>query len=206
LQAESNHGTVLPLKEFGAAAGREILEQIDRGHALRLLRLGKHGRPTAPPMPGLFYREAIAMNSALQTWTIERVDQLRRYVEAGFSCGQIAGEIGLSRNAVIGKIHRLGLWRGTDSTPRARTQRRRPAVLSQRRALAAAYASASTVDAEAAIDSAKRCSLFELTEGKCRWPLSDPGAKDFCFCGNDAVGGLSYCAGHARLAYRSAAR
>jgi GcrA cell cycle regulator len=145
------------------------------------------------------------MSSETQTWTTERVDQLRRYVEAGFSCGQIAGEIGLSRNAVIGKIHRLGLWRGTAHTPRVRV-RPRPAAFSQRRALAAAYASASMVGAAAAVDSAKRCSLLELAEGQCRWPISDPGAKDFCFCGNDAVGGLSYCVGHARLAYRSAAR
>jgi GcrA cell cycle regulator len=145
------------------------------------------------------------MSSETQTWTTERVDQLRRYVEAGFSCGQIAGEIGLSRNAVIGKIHRLGLWRGTAHTPRVRA-RPRPAVFSQRRALAAAYASASTAGTAAAVDSAKRCSLLDLTEGQCRWPISDPGAKDFCFCGNDAVGGLSYCVGHARLAYRSAAR
>jgi GcrA cell cycle regulator len=145
------------------------------------------------------------MSSETQTWTTERVDQLRRYVEAGFSCGQIAGEIGLSRNAVIGKIHRLGLWRGTAHTPRVRA-RPRPAVFSQRRAVAAAFASAPASGTEAAVDSAKRCSLLELVEGQCRWPISDPGAKDFCFCGNDAVGGLSYCVGHARLAYRSAAR
>jgi GcrA cell cycle regulator len=146
------------------------------------------------------------MNTQTQTWTTERVDQLRRYVEAGFSCGQIAGEIGLSRNAVIGKIHRLGLWRGTGHTPRPRTRPRPSVVFSQRRALQAAYAATCTAVAEAEIDSAKRCSLMELAQGQCRWPISDPGAKDFCFCGNDAVGGFSYCVGHARLAYRSAAR
>ena len=43
------------------------------------------------------------------TWTKERVDALRNYVDAGMSCSQIAGEIGVTRNAVIGKIHRLGL-------------------------------------------------------------------------------------------------
>jgi GcrA cell cycle regulator len=157
------------------------------------------------PVPGGPIEEAIPMSSETQTWTTERVDQLRRYVEAGFSCGQIAGEIGLSRNAVIGKIHRLGLWRGTSHTPRPRTQPRR-AVFSQRRALAAAYAATSTAGMEQVIDSAKRCSLLELTKGQCRWPISDPGAADFCFCGNDVVGGLSYCVGHARFAYRSAAR
>jgi GcrA cell cycle regulator len=147
------------------------------------------------------------MRSEMQTWTTERVDQLRRFVEAGFSCGQIAGEIGLTRNAVIGKIHRLGLWRRIDPALRAKTRPRRTAVLSQRRTLQVVFAAAAAAAAaDAAIDSAKRCSLLELAEGKCRWPISNPGAGDFCFCGNDAIDGLSYCVGHARLAYRSAAR
>lgn len=147
------------------------------------------------------------MNSETQTWTTERVDQLRRFVEAGFSCGQIAGEIGLTRNAVIGKIHRLGLWRRIDPALRAKARPRRAAVFSQRRTLQVMFAAAaSTAAADQAVDSAKRCSLLELAEGKCRWPISDPGTRDFCFCGNDAVGGLSYCVGHARLAYRGAAR
>jgi hypothetical protein len=37
---------------------------------------------------------------------------------------------------------------------------------------------------------------------KCRWPISNPGAEDFCFCGNEPVKGLPYCPGHARIAYR----
>lgn len=149
------------------------------------------------------------MNSETQTWTTERVDQLRRFVEAGFSCGQIAGEIGLTRNAVIGKIHRLGLWRRIDPALRAKTRPRRAAVFSQRRTLQVVFATAgaaSIAAADEAVDTTKRCSLLELAAGKCRWPINDPGANDFCFCGNEAVGGLSYCVGHARLAYRRAAR
>src|SRR5262245_41077484 len=45
-------------------------------------------------------------------WTTERVDQLRNCVIAGLTCSEIAGEIGVSRNAVIGKLHRLGLSTG----------------------------------------------------------------------------------------------
>ena len=50
------------------------------------------------------------------------------------------------------------------------------------------------------------CTLLELSQGKCRWPISNPGAQDFCFCGNEPVKGLPYCAGHARIAYRSVGR
>ena len=57
-------------------------------------------------------------------------------------------------------------------------------------------------DRGAGVESAQRCSLLELAGGRCRWPLSDPGKADFGFCGNDAIAGFSYCAGHARLAYR----
>jgi GcrA cell cycle regulator len=51
-----------------------------------------------------------------------------------------------------------------------------------------------------------RCSLFELSEQRCRWPISTPGAEDFCFCGNTPLEGAPYCAGHTRLAYRSGSR
>jgi hypothetical protein len=43
------------------------------------------------------------------------------------------------------------------------------------------------------------CTLLELSQGKCRWPISNPGAEDFCFCGNEPVKGLPYCLGHARI-------
>ncbi|TMJ74492.1 MAG: GcrA-like regulator [Alphaproteobacteria bacterium] len=49
------------------------------------------------------------------------------------------------------------------------------------------------------------CTLLELSQGKCRWPISNPGAEDFCFCGNEPVKGLPYCLGHARIAYRPTA-
>jgi GcrA cell cycle regulator len=48
------------------------------------------------------------------------------------------------------------------------------------------------------------CSLFELTKERCRWPISTPGAEDFCFCGSMPVEGLPYCASHSRMAYRVA--
>jgi GcrA cell cycle regulator len=145
-----------------------------------------------------------------QQWNEERVEQLRSCVSAGLTCSQIAKEIGVTRNAVIGKIHRLGLApgrrpaRAVDTT---RAERVRAGPLARRRMLRALLAEAPRVieqpTAEAAIvDSAQRCSLIELAPGKCRWPINDPGAADFGFCGNAAMSGLSYCTGHARMAYR----
>jgi len=148
------------------------------------------------------------------TWTAERIEQLRHYVVNGLTCSQIAAQIGVSRNAVIGKIHRLGLASGRPAATPARAcppRSRRPRAFTQRHMLRLIYAQAPGIaDAGetgvAPVESAQRCSLIELAQGKCRWPLSDPGAADFAFCGNEAAPGFSYCAGHARMAYRSPAQ
>jgi GcrA cell cycle regulator len=149
----------------------------------------------------------------LETWTPERVEQLRSCVVTGLTCSQIAAQIGVSRNAVIGKLHRLGLSSGRPPGGAARCcppRVARPRAPSQRRLLrlmwsngAPAAGSAASV---AAVDSAQPCSLLDLDRGKCRWPLEVSGAGDLTFCGNAAPDGISYCAGHARMAYRVPAR
>lgn len=143
------------------------------------------------------------------TWTSERIDLLKSYVAAGLSCAQIAGEIGVTRNAVIGKISRLGLSRGRRAAgPAERTgqQSRRRTTFNQRRILRVVYAEVSLPAEPESVASPDRCSLVELSPGKCRWPISNPDGHDFFFCANCSVPGLSYCAGHARLAYRITAR
>jgi len=137
----------------------------------------------------------------LRTWTTERVALLRSYVNAGLSCAQIASEIGVSRNAVIGKINRLGLSRGrSSSTPRTRsiTPMQRSRTLAQRLALKALFES----EPLAAVVSTEPCSLLDLAPRKCRWPISANGAAAFSFCGNSTADGMSYCTGHVRMAYR----
>jgi GcrA cell cycle regulator len=137
------------------------------------------------------------------TWTTERVALLKSFATAGLSCAQIANEIGVSRNAVIGKINRLGLSRGRSAAaPRtsAGAPMRRPQVLTQRLALKALFASEPV--AENNVVSTEPCSLLNLAPRKCRWPITAVGTAEFSFCGNITVGGMSYCAGHARMAYR----
>jgi GcrA cell cycle regulator len=140
-------------------------------------------------------------------WTAERIALLKSRFEAGLSCRQIADDIGVSRNAVIGKLSRLRLTRKeTDKeTGEAPRPSRKPAPKLQQRMLEEVYA-APPAAADAPIDIGRHCSLFELSEQKCRWPISTPGAEDFCFCGNTPVEGLPYCPGHTRLAYRPGSR
>lgn len=141
------------------------------------------------------------------TWTDERIARLKSHFEAGLSCREIAADIGVSRNAVIGKLTRLNLTRGKtrDGRPEtpgttARTPRSGPRQ--QYAMLAAIYGDVETTGAKQPIDDTNRCSLLELTDNRCRWPISTPGADDFCFCGNASPDGQPYCPGHSRLAYR----
>jgi GcrA cell cycle regulator len=156
------------------------------------------------------------------TWNAERVAALRRCFDAGLSCSRIAREIGVTRNAVIGKMNRLGLSRPKEMIVRQlrearptrpkipaawrpqRPQRRPPAIVSQHEMLRVAFPEPAPRIEDIPING--RCTLLELGQEKCRWPISSPGADDFCFCGNAPVKGLPYCPGHARMAYRPAGR
>ena len=149
---------------------------------------------------------------SIETWTAERIEQLRHCVGSGLTCSQIAAEIGVTRNAVIGKIHRLGLSPARPAgaparscPPRVRHPRSSPSSRLLRLIGAQPPSIADDGAAEPA-DSAQRCSLLEIAQDRCHWPIGDPHAADFAFCGNAAVAGFSYCAGHARMAYRVPAR
>ena len=153
---------------------------------------------------------------SIETWTAERVEQLRNYVVNGLSCSEIATEIGVSRNAVIGKIHRLGLCpvrapggvSGRSCPPRSRRERAAtPRPLLQVWLCDGARVAAATPAGP--VQSGQPRALLELTKGQCRWPLgeaADDCSADLVFCGNEAIAGLSYCAGHARMAYRPPVR
>ncbi len=151
------------------------------------------------------------------SWTDERVELLKKLWSDGLSASQIAAELGgITRNAVIGKVHRLGLSGRAKSTsagaPRQRKVRAPSHMLRIGRgairgntALAHAY----DVEVEAEpelidniIPIGQRRTILELTEQTCRWPVGDPGGSDFFFCGGNTVTGLPYCAYHSRVAYQ----
>lgn len=154
---------------------------------------------------------SLHMPALSPTWTDERIELLKQHFEAGLSCREIAADIGVSRNAVIGKLSRLNLTRGRTVDERkvqdrssARATRAVPRL--QYAMLATIYGEADAPVIAGPIEEANRCSLLELSENRCRWPISTPGEDDFCFCGNTAPDGQPYCAGHSRLAYRPHAR
>jgi GcrA cell cycle regulator len=149
------------------------------------------------------------------TWSRNRVEQLKKLWGARLSASQIAAELGdVSRNAVIGKVHRLGLSRRAKSLSTAAPRRRKahPAQHTMRvtrsvtrgnMALAQAFeVEPDPVTSDNVVPMSKRLSLLELNEATCRWPIGDPSSPDFFFCGSKVLTGLPYCARHSRVAYQ----
>lgn len=148
-------------------------------------------------------------------WTDERVELLKKLWSDGLSASQIAAELGgITRNAVIGKVHRLGLSGRAKSpssaAPRPRKARSsghmlrvsRPAV---RGNTALAYEYEPEPEPELIeIPMEQRKTLLQLNEHTCRWPVGDPGASDFFFCGGDTTNEQPYCSYHCRIAYQPA--
>lgn len=156
------------------------------------------------------------------SWTDERVDLLRKLWNEGLSASQIAGELaeGITRNAVIGKVHRLGLSGrakpAAAQRPRApKAVRPAPAVRTHIPPMRGNLAFALTprvaepapeariVAEEVVVPMSAPVTIMELRESMCRWPVGDPASPDFRYCGCDApIGEGPYCRFHARIAYQ----
>lgn len=162
-------------------------------------------------------------------WTDERVKLLKKLWGEGLSAHVIAQRMlgsGLSRNAVLGKVHRMGLadrattlrgkgpkrvrktgkgWQanskpkatgGTNGAPRV--QFGNPDNWSGEAKAVEPYVEPKE---ELVIPVAERKTLQALTDQCCRWPIGDPQKEDFHFCGKSKVTGLPYCEYHAKRAY-----
>jgi GcrA cell cycle regulator len=152
------------------------------------------------------------------SWTDERVELLKKLWSEGLSASQIAGRLGsVTRNAVIGKVHRLGLS-GRATTSRMKTHRPRARMANAKRAAKPRFAVAGNPAVrglfsgegeayvppaeEMIIPLAERKTIQTLTECSCRWPIGDPQLADFHFCGKTKVPALPYCEHHARRAFQ----
>ncbi|MBX9458268.1 MAG: GcrA family cell cycle regulator [Rhizobium sp.] len=162
-------------------------------------------------------------------WTEDRVDRLKKLWSEGLSASQIAAQLGgVSRNAVIGKVHRLNLpgRAKAGGATSARSQKRvtiptqsRPTTFAPRTITRTVTrpAGATMIKEDIEVDAHeemqittsnvvvpifKRVPLIRLTERTCKWPLGDPLKDDFCFCGNDSPDNTPYCTYHQKLAYQ----
>ena len=143
-----------------------------------------------------------------ESWTDERITLLKALWADGLSAGQIAGELGgITRNAVIGKVHRLGLVGRAARTPRAASTPRAPRYVPRPAVrqsgdfppVAPEPEPPAVVD-DLEIPAEQRRTLLQLTPDTCRWPIGEPSTPDFYFCGAKPGDGV-YCPHHARIAY-----
>ena len=151
-------------------------------------------------------------------WSSERIEQLRSLWHDGLSASQIATHLGgITRNAVIGKAHRLGLT-GRPSPIKNRSvgvsrprPPRRPRVEhapTPRAVAAPAVHQHRHVEPlpPVELEDMPGATILTLTDRICKWPIGDPRHPDFHFCGRASAEGLPYCTEHARRAYQPPAR
>jgi len=108
-------------------------------------------------------------------WTPERIAALIALWEEGLTTSVIGERLGITKNAVVGKVHRLGL-------PKRVTSPRAPAPVEEK-------------------PRGEMIKLDKLSNGMCCWPEGEPGSEDFRFCGAPAVPEKPYCVEHCRRAY-----
>ncbi|MEA2754265.1 MAG: GcrA cell cycle regulator [Aliidongia sp.] len=105
-------------------------------------------------------------------WTQERVDELGKLWTEGLSTAEIGRRLGITKNSVVGKAHRLELAPRPSPVKLTGKPRQKPAP-----------------------------KVVEITGPTCSWPHGHPGEKGFHFCGARAITGKPYCAEHAAIAY-----
>ena len=138
------------------------------------------------------------------SWTEEKVAVLRQYWGSGKSASEIADIIGgMSRNAVIGKAHRLGLA-GRPSPIKERRAKPKPSVVAAPTPAPVRTEPPSRTNATNVVEllPGGGATILSLTERMCRWPHGDPKHPGFRFCGKAVADGTSYCAEHLKQAYQ----
>lgn len=159
-------------------------------------------------------------------WTDDRVATLTKLWADGLSASQIAKELGeVTRNAVIGKVHRLGLsGRAKPSrpkrtakaapkpaitakvAPKARTPRAPSAPRTPQQIVEAAAVPAPPPLEAKAMSNGEFATILTITDHMCKWPIGDPSKSEFRFCGRKTDPDEPYCVAHSRVAYQPSRR
>jgi len=138
------------------------------------------------------------------SWTPEREEKLKELWKKGDTASQIASLLGnATRNAVIGKAHRLNLEAravSKKSTLKVNKENNvRPEAKTQKLGRKARF-KALLLDKSFEQENPKK--LEELTDQTCRWPIGHPHEKKFYFCGRKAMEKFVYCTLHVLYAFQ----
>lgn len=164
------------------------------------------------------------------TWDEEKIKQLQKLWEKGLSTTEIAKKMNVSKNSVVGKVHRLCLKarpspiKKKDAENTKKTAPENPAIeaeIKEEKITTEVKEKTETTEAKIVVETVqitkenipapknkadkkqqtKHLKLVELDSHTCRWPIGDPRDEDFCFCGKKVRAGQTYCDEHSQVAY-----
>jgi len=143
------------------------------------------------------------------SWTSAQIAKLKALLARGLSTSEIGRKLGMTKNAIVGKINRLKLNSGTASKPaKVKVAAKKPAP-----AKAEPKKTAKKEPAKKKSDKSdmkrkterlirQTAELMGLKADQCRWPIGDPDADDFHFCAEKCFPGKPYCFAHCKTAYQ----
>ena len=119
-------------------------------------------------------------------WDEDKLNKLKKLWDEGLPITKIGNEIGVSRNAIAGKAHRMGLPKRNSPISKSGDPRKNQVV-----------------NAENSKQLPLKILLREVewSRNRCCWPIGDPKLPGFYFCGTSIVPGRPYCEEHSNLAY-----
>ena len=137
-----------------------------------------------------------------EEWTPERIKILMGLWEEGLPTSEIGRRLGVTKNAVVGKVHRLGLKKRQSpirqsSSTSAQPKKAKPAAAQQPQADTLSQPAV----AKTRMPTGDVVRLEELTSSMCSWPEGEPGTEEFHFCGEPSIADKPYCAAHCERAY-----
>jgi len=138
------------------------------------------------------------------SWTLEKEKKLKELWKKGHTASQIASMFGdTTRNAVIGKAHRLNL-EGRSPLKKIKVKANRdsniPSEVKTQKLGRKARFKALLLDKN--FEQENPIKLEELTDKTCRWPIGHPYEENFYFCGREPMEKFSYCKLHVLYAFQ----
>ncbi len=137
-------------------------------------------------------------------WTSEKVEKLKELWTKGFTASQIAEKLGdTTRNAVIGKAHRLNLEaRAPSKQPNIPRSKDNKQIIKKTASPMSRKAKFQSILLDKSFEPENPKSLEELTEDTCKWPIGHPNEEKFYFCGRKPEGDFPYCKLHVLYAFQ----